>query len=141
MTRAQVVQEARAWIGTPFRPQQHIKGHGCDCLGLLIGVAKNLGQVTPDFKAGPYKQAPDNGKLIAGMSTHLKRVPKGYMQAGDFIALAHDGIPHHVGVLVDYREGLGIIHALKSYDAVKEHRLDAKMRGNISDVFCFRSLD
>ncbi len=42
MNRARVVEEARAWIGTPYRHQAATKGAGCDCLGLLRGVWREL---------------------------------------------------------------------------------------------------
>jgi NlpC/P60 family putative phage cell wall peptidase len=38
-----VVAEARTWLGTPFRWQASQKGIGCDCKGLLWGVARELG--------------------------------------------------------------------------------------------------
>ncbi|MGH6922560.1 MAG: NlpC/P60 family protein [Propylenella sp.] len=38
VSRAAIVAEARSWIGTPYRHQAALKGVGCDCLGLLIGV-------------------------------------------------------------------------------------------------------
>lgn len=38
----QVVAEARRWINTPFEPQQSCRGTGCDCKGLIVGVARAL---------------------------------------------------------------------------------------------------
>ena len=35
---ADIVREARTWIGTPYRHQASLKGVGCDCLGLIRGV-------------------------------------------------------------------------------------------------------
>jgi NlpC/P60 family putative phage cell wall peptidase len=37
-TRADIIAEARSWIGTPYRHQASLKGVGCDCLGLVRGV-------------------------------------------------------------------------------------------------------
>ncbi len=42
LTRADIVAEARAWIGTPYRHQASLKGVGCDCLGLVRGVWREL---------------------------------------------------------------------------------------------------
>lgn len=36
--RGAVVDEARRWIGTPFRHQASLRGVGCDCLGLVRGI-------------------------------------------------------------------------------------------------------
>lgn len=38
LTRAALVAEARAWIGTPYRHRASLKGVGADCLGLVRGV-------------------------------------------------------------------------------------------------------
>ena len=39
---AAIVGAARGWIGTPYRHQASLKGVGCDCLGLLRGVWREL---------------------------------------------------------------------------------------------------
>ena len=38
LTRAGIVAEARAWIGTRYCHQASLKGVGCDCLVLVRGV-------------------------------------------------------------------------------------------------------
>lgn len=38
----QVAALARGWIGTPYHHQASTKGAGCDCLGLLRGVWREL---------------------------------------------------------------------------------------------------
>lgn len=37
-----VVAAARGWIGTPFRHRASLKGVGCDCLGLVLGVWREV---------------------------------------------------------------------------------------------------
>ena len=39
---ADVLAIARAWIGTPYRHQGAVKGVGCDCLGLIRGIWREL---------------------------------------------------------------------------------------------------
>jgi NlpC/P60 family putative phage cell wall peptidase len=56
ITRADVVAEARGWIGTPYRHQASLKGVGCDCLGLVRGVWRGVIGPEPE-RAPPY--APD----------------------------------------------------------------------------------
>jgi NlpC/P60 family putative phage cell wall peptidase len=56
LTRAAIVAEARAWIGTPYRHQASLKGVGCDCLGLVRGIWRNVVGAEPE-RAPPY--APD----------------------------------------------------------------------------------
>ena len=38
MKRADIVEEARSWLGTPYHHQAALKGVGCDCIGLLRDV-------------------------------------------------------------------------------------------------------
>lgn len=37
-----VVRAARGWIGTPYRHQASCRGAGCDCLGLVRGVWREV---------------------------------------------------------------------------------------------------
>ncbi len=39
---SRAVAVARDWIGTPYRHQASCRGGGCDCLGLLRGVWREL---------------------------------------------------------------------------------------------------
>lgn len=48
LNRAQIVAEARTWIGTPYRHQASLKGVGCDCLGLVRGVWRALLGAEPE---------------------------------------------------------------------------------------------
>ena len=41
-TRAEIVAEARTWLGTPYQHQASLKGAGCDCLGLVRGLWRAL---------------------------------------------------------------------------------------------------
>jgi NlpC/P60 family putative phage cell wall peptidase len=56
LTRTQIVAAARTWIGTPYRHQASLKGVGCDCLGLVRGVWRDVLGEEPE-RAPPY--APD----------------------------------------------------------------------------------
>ena len=37
-----VIAAARGWLGTPYHDQASVKGVGCDCLGLVRGVWREL---------------------------------------------------------------------------------------------------
>jgi NlpC/P60 family putative phage cell wall peptidase len=41
-TREQIVAAARGWLGTPYHHQASVKGVGCDCLGLIRGLWREL---------------------------------------------------------------------------------------------------
>lgn len=42
LSRALVVDAAMPWLGTPYRHQASLRGVGCDCLGLVRGVWREL---------------------------------------------------------------------------------------------------
>lgn len=54
-----IVDVARSWIGTPYRHQQMLKTHGCDCLGLLRGVYE---EVTGKVSEQPPPYTPSWGE-------------------------------------------------------------------------------
>jgi len=63
VTRTVLVDEARAWIGTPYRHQASLKGVGCDCLGLVRGVWRAVIGQEPE-RTPPY--APDWAEAASG---------------------------------------------------------------------------
>lgn len=70
-TSAHVIAAARGWLDTPFHHQGRLKGVGVDCIGLVVGVARELG-------VGIYDEAelarqPREGRLRAALNEHLQR--------------------------------------------------------------------
>ena len=57
---AQIVQSARNWIGTPYLHQASLKGVGCDCLGLIVGIWRELIGPLP---VGVPAYSPDWGEV------------------------------------------------------------------------------
>jgi len=39
---ARIIKATRRWIGTPYHDQASVRGVGCDCLGLLRGVWRDV---------------------------------------------------------------------------------------------------
>ena len=74
MDGGRVVTAALAWVGTPYRPQGARRGVGCDCLGLVRGVWRDLYGDEPE-RPGAY--APDwaeaggEDRLLAAARRHL----------------------------------------------------------------------
>ena len=52
---ALVVAAARGWLGTPYHDQASVKGVGCDCLGLVRGVWRELHGTEP-LPLPPYSR-------------------------------------------------------------------------------------
>jgi NlpC/P60 family putative phage cell wall peptidase len=78
LLRQNIVAEARAWIGTPYRHQASLKGVGCDCLGLVRGVWRAvLGpepERTPPY-APDWAEAAGRETLAQAAARHMTAVP------------------------------------------------------------------
>ena len=123
-SRADVVVAARTWTDTPFHHQARLKGVGVDCVGLVIGVARELGLIAPDFDVVGYPRVPDGTSLMALAATHMTPIDRAAMQPGDVVVVSFDRDPQHLGILGDYRHGgLSIIHAAGLTGRVIETRL------------------
>lgn len=145
VTRDDFVQEARAWIGTPFLHQADKKGVATDCGGLVRGVSVVLGLIPVDYR----RYFPDEvaaygrrgkGNLGLGLcELFWKRIGVHAAKAGDVIVFKwKSGPPQHIGVLADYRHGgLSVIHALgpASPNKVLEQRLDELWMGRAVAAF------
>ena len=40
--RAEILRSVRSWLDTPYQHQASAKGAGCDCLGLIRGVWRDI---------------------------------------------------------------------------------------------------
>src|ERR1700744_6755532 len=73
------VAVARAWIGTPYVHQASVKGVGCDCLGLLRGVWRELHGEEPE-DAPPYApdwaEATGNETLYLALKNHITEIAR-----------------------------------------------------------------
>lgn len=52
-TRTDILAVARDWLGTPYVHQASTKGAGCDCLGLVRGVYREIYGGEPELPP-PY---------------------------------------------------------------------------------------
>ncbi|KQP61690.1 peptidase P60 [Methylobacterium sp. Leaf399] len=76
-----VVARARAWIGTPYRHQASLIGVGCDCLGLVRGVWREVHgpepEVAPPYGASWAESAPRGSDPLAeAAGRHLVPLPR-----------------------------------------------------------------
>lgn len=132
MTHADVVAEARRWLGTPYQHQGRVRGAGVDCAGLVIGVARALGIVAPDFDIQGYARQPDGHSLAEHCAACMAPIAPADALPGDVASIAFQGHEMHLAILADYAHGgLSIIHALLRARRVVEHRLDAAWHARI----------
>jgi len=50
---ARIIKATRRWLGTPYHDQASVRGVGCDCLGLIRGVWRDVVGDEPQNKTGP----------------------------------------------------------------------------------------
>ncbi|WP_417691554.1 NlpC/P60 family protein [Roseibium sp.] len=88
---SQIVAAARSWIGTPYVHQAATKGAGCDCLGLVRGVWREVMGSEPETPP-PYTRDWAERKreetLRDAASRHMDPVPIDQAGPGDVLLFA-----------------------------------------------------
>lgn len=142
-SRQDIVDHARTWIGTPYLHQQRERGRFCDCVGLIIGVARHFG--LGDYRKNDYLANPDPEHMGRRLRENLDEITPGAARVGDilWIAFKHRGraVPVHLGIIGDYPGGgHSLIHAYSTCGCVTEHRLDRKWLRRVHSAFRYRGL-
>lgn len=130
LSRAQIVAEARSFIGTPWQHQGRAPGIGLDCIGMLVAAAKSLGQSTYDRT--DYEPTGDMSHLPALLDEHAIRIQINEIQPADIVVLNLQGQPH-LAIIGNYPIAgqVTMIHSLVARGKVVEHRLDSVWRSKI----------
>ncbi len=128
LSRWAIVSAARGWIGTPYHHQASLKGAGCDCLGLIRGIWRELLGAEPE-RLPPYSRdwgdATGAEPLLRAAFKHLTSVAVADAEAGDVLVFRMQaGVAKHAGVLAEgsltprgaarfihSQEGLGVTEA------------------------------
>lgn len=133
---------ARSWIGTPYVHQASVKGVGCDCLGLLRGVWRELKGAEPE-DAPPYSpdwaEATGAETLYAAMTRHLHEIAPAHIAPGDvaLFRMTPRGPAKHCGIVAGQAGALTLIHARQN-KRVSEEALSPPWRRKL--VFAFAML-
>lgn len=119
-----MVAAARTLLETPYHAKARTPGLGIDCIGVPIVSAWISGLRPRTFDVQGYNMQPD-GSMLPECDKHMTRLQREDMRPGDVVIVQYGSIPHHVGVLGDYRHGgLSMIHAENDrHGKVIEHRL------------------
>jgi NlpC/P60 family putative phage cell wall peptidase len=88
VTRDDIVAAARDWLGTPYHHQASLSGVGCDCLGLVRGVWRDLygpePEAPPPYASGWAESLREERLAEAGLR-HLTPRPLGSERPGDVL--------------------------------------------------------
>jgi NlpC/P60 family putative phage cell wall peptidase len=115
ITREQIVAEARTWLGTRWQHQAYCKGVATDCIGLVGGIALELGmQGAREWADDPalhnYGRTPDPKVLLDGCDRLLVRIPLHTAGLGDILVMAFASEPQHFAI-VSRVDPMYLIHA------------------------------
>lgn len=152
-----IVPLARGWLGTRYVHQARgPKGPegGVDCVGLLIGVASELGLLEPGYDPTGYDWETDGTQLRLELSKWaeviaMSDVPQevdfwlDVLQPGDIAVFKVVGLPQHTGFVseIDYGVGgtfPGLIHAYNPAGKVVEHSLDERWFRRLIELWRLR---
>ena len=136
---AAVVAEARDWLGTPYRDHASVKGVGCDCLGLLVGLHRTLigplPVAVPPYR-GDWADAQTGDLLIeAGRALFAERVPASAFAPADILVfrLRPDLAAKHLALVTGPQS---MIHAYERAGVI-ESTLVPWWRNRIAAAFRF----
>ena len=136
--RDDIVRAARRYIGTPYHHQAALAGAGCDCLGLIRGVWRDLYGAEPE-QPPPY--SPSWGEtgtiehMLDAARRHLVPITIGEAGAGDVMVfrLKAGLIAKHAAILTGRAS---MIHA-QSEDQVREVTMNGWWIRHAADAFAF----
>lgn len=136
--RAKIVAAARRWIGTPFHHQASLLQIGCDCLGLVRGVWREVigpePETTPPY--GLDWAATERADLLRdALTRHFRSINGLDYHAGDVLLFCFrsHGPPTHLGVATSSTQ---IVHA-HSGACVTETTLGEPWRKRLAGAFVF----
>lgn len=137
----EIVQAARVWLGTPYVHQQSLRGAGCDCLGLVRGVWRDV--IGPEPELPPaysldWSEPQGDEQLWRAALRHLHCKAHDEEAAGDVLLfrMRADGVAKHLGIQAKIGCTASFIHAYSGH-AVHESALSTPWRRRIVARFRF----
>lgn len=141
VSREDIIAAARRWIDTPYLHQASLIHVGCDCLGLVRGVWREVVGEEPE-RAPPYTadwaEAQGAETLLDAARRHFEPVAPGAFRAGDVLAFRfRTHLPaKHLGIATSATH---MVHA-HSGAAVSEVAIGAHWRKCLAGAFAFPGL-
>lgn len=138
VTRRQIVAAARCWIGTPYHHQASLIRIGCDCLGLVRGVWREVIGSEPE-EATPYgvdwAETSHAEKLQQALERHFNLVELRDYREGDVLLFRfREHLPAtHLGVATTATH---MVHS-HSGAGVAETAIGAHWRRRLVAAFAF----
>lgn len=125
MNLSDIVTVAEDWIGTPFHQQGRQKKFGCDCIGLILGIAKEInakpitGEPWGKCDVLTYDAIKDSKLLVEAMPKYFAKITTN-PQPGNILLIEINNSQYH---LVIQSHNNKIIHSCSSIGRVICHRI------------------
>jgi len=121
---AEAVALARGWIGTPYVHQGSTRGAGCDCLGLLRGIWRELVGAEPETApayTADWSEASGDERLWRAASRHLIEKLPDTESAGDILLfrMRGRGVAKHLGIAGNVGAKPSFIHAYTGHGVIE----------------------
>lgn len=134
-----IADKAESWIDVPFHWQGTVRA-GCDCKGLIVGVARECGRpeaTSLEALSGGYHRKVPHVELQNGLARLFDRVRD--RRRGDVLLLRMGGLPQHLAIYAPLpQEPDRIIEAMPTGPA--RVRPGLARAGRIISVWRWRSL-
>lgn len=145
LTREAIVAEARTWCGTPFMHQQSLNGVGVDCVGLILGVGRELGilQISPaewePFAA--YTRQPNPARMRKAMRRFLDESAHDRLNLPPIGSIGWFGwradLPMHLAITAEFDGRATMIHAFEHQKFCVENSIDQLWRDRVDSWWQF----
>ena len=122
--RKTVADQARTWVGTPFKHWGRTKGKEVDCAGLILGVGTEL-NIAPVPVIEGYGVSPHEEFVLSYCDKHLIAVDRKYpdFAMGDIVLFwgVDAGRGKHFAICHRMYDAPTMIHAFAKQGKVVEH--------------------
>jgi NlpC/P60 family putative phage cell wall peptidase len=140
--REAIVAAARGWIGTRYVHQQAAKGAGCDCLGLVRGVWREVCGDEPETVPAytpDWSEVAGDERLWRAARRWLSERPLAQAHPGDVLLFRmHPGaVAKHLGIMSG---PASFVHAYSGHGVV-ESALTLAWRRRVVAAFAFGGAD
>lgn len=121
---SEVVSAARGWIGTPYLHQCSTRGAGCDCLGLLRGVWREVIGAEPEAIPAytqDWSEPQGEERLWRAALRHLTPKPLAEEAPGDVLLfrMREVAVAKHLGVQARTGPEASFVHAYSGHGVVE----------------------
>ena len=124
ISRQDIVDETRRWLGTPYIHQASTRGAGADCLGLLRGVWRGLigrePEAVPAYSMD-WSEPQGEERMWGAARRHLTEKPIAGLNVGDVLLfrMRDTGVAKHLGIVSEINPLSRFIHAYSGHGVVE----------------------